>query len=553
MTVDVTAADDAPVNTVPSAQVVDEDASLVFSSGGGNAISISDVDANGGDMAVTLNATNGTLTLSGIAGLAFVTGDGSDDATMVFTGTVAVINTALEGMTFDPAPGFSGAASVQIITDDQGNTGTGGPLTDDDTVAITVNNPPTAADNTVVTVEDTAYTFTVADFLFSDVDGDSLDRIQITELETVGALQLSGVDVTLGQEILVADITAGNLKFVPVADQNGSGYDSFEFRVHDGTEYSVPASMTTVMTAGFDVDAEGFSYADDTFGTSNPGWAAGTYEAAGGFSGGGLRVVLGGGFTFAPISGGWSDTFNLAQAETVTVSLQYRMIVAADYEANEYGEIILDIDGTRYGADLNNSLFHQAGDGNGGVDDDTGWLYAEFDIALSAGNHTLTVGAYNNQATGASELVEAFFDDINVAVPAPDYTMTVDVTAADDAPVNSIPSPQSTDEDTALVFSLGGGNAISTSDVDANGGDMAVTLNATNGTLTLSGIAGLAFVTGDGSDDATMVFTGTVAAINTALEGMTFDPTPDYNGAASVQIITDDQGSTGSGGPLNRR
>ena len=260
-------------------------------------------------------------------------------------------------------------------------------------------NKPTAADNTIVTLEDTAYTFTVADFLFSDVDGDSLDRIQITELETVGALQLSGVDVTLGQEILVADITAGNLKFVPVPDQNGGGYDSFEFRVHDGTSYSAPASMTTIMTAGFDVDAEGFSYADDTFGTSNPGWAAGTYEAAGGLSGGGLRVYLAGGLTGAPVSGGWSDTFNLAQAETVTVSLQYRMIFDGDFEPDEYGEIILDIDGTRYGADLNNSLFHQAGDGNGGADDDTGWLYAEFDIALSAGNHTLTVGAYNNKAT----------------------------------------------------------------------------------------------------------------------------------------------------------
>ena len=119
--------------------------------------------------------------------------------------------------------------------------------------------------------------------------------------------------------------------------------------------------------------------------------ADGTYDAAGGFSGGGLRVDLAGGLTGAPVSGGWSDTFNLAQAETVTVSLRYRMIFAANFEPDEYGEVILDIDGTRYGAALNNSLFHQDGDGNGGVADDTGWLYAEFDIALSAGSHTLTV------------------------------------------------------------------------------------------------------------------------------------------------------------------
>ncbi len=295
-------------------------------------------------------------------------------------------------------------------------------------LVITPNNPPTAADNTVATAMSTDYTFIVADFLFSDVDGDSLDKIQITKLESVGALQLNGFDVTVDQEIDVADITAGNLKFVPVPGQSGTGYDSFEFRVHDGVEYSAPVGMTTHINATFDADAEGFAYADDTFGTTNPSWADGTYDAGGGFAGGGLRVDLAGGATGGPTSGGWSDTFNLAQAETVTVSLQYRLFVANPYEAGEYGEIILDIDGTRYGTDLNNSLAHIAGGG------DTGWLYAEFDIALGAGAHTLTVGAYNNNATASDEFIEAYFDDINLTTPGADYTMTVDVAAAPSSP-----------------------------------------------------------------------------------------------------------------------
>ena len=59
--------------------------------------------------------------------------------------------------------------------------------------------------------------------------------IEITTLESVGALQLSGVDVTLNQVITKADIDAGNLKFVPVANANGSSYDSFAFSVNDGT------------------------------------------------------------------------------------------------------------------------------------------------------------------------------------------------------------------------------------------------------------------------------------------------------------------------------
>ena len=81
-----------------------------------------------------------------------------------------------------------------------------------------------------------------------------------------------------------------------------------------------------------------------------------------------------------------------------------------------------------------------------------------------------------------------------------DDTVAITVNAIDDAPINNVPVTQSVDEDTILTFSAGGSNAISISDVDAGSGDMAVTLNATNGTLTLSGIAGLAFTTGDGTD-----------------------------------------------------
>ncbi|MCZ6734152.1 MAG: DUF4347 domain-containing protein, partial [Gammaproteobacteria bacterium] len=109
------------------------------------------------------------------------------------------------------------------------------------------NTAPTAADNTVVTDEDVPYPFTVADFGFSDVDaGDSLQQVQITSLETAGSLQLSGSDVLLNDVILLADITAGNLTFTPALDANGPGYDSFQFKVHDGTEYSASVYTMTV-------------------------------------------------------------------------------------------------------------------------------------------------------------------------------------------------------------------------------------------------------------------------------------------------------------------
>jgi hypothetical protein len=109
-----------------------------------------------------------------------------------------------------------------------------------------VNDAPTAADNTVTTNEDTAYVFTASDFNFSDADGDTLASVQITSLESVGSLQLAGLDVSLNQVISRAAIDAGQLTFNPVAEANGADYDSFGFSVNDGTNDSVASYTLTV-------------------------------------------------------------------------------------------------------------------------------------------------------------------------------------------------------------------------------------------------------------------------------------------------------------------
>ena len=49
------------------------------------------------------------------------------------------INAALDGLIYAPTGDYNGAATLTITTDDQGNNGSGGALTDTDTVAITVN------------------------------------------------------------------------------------------------------------------------------------------------------------------------------------------------------------------------------------------------------------------------------------------------------------------------------------------------------------------------------------------------------------------------------
>ena len=180
----VTAVNDAPVNTMPAAQAVNEDATLVFSAANGNAISVSDVDAGASALQVTLTVTNGVLTLGGTAGLSF-TGGANGSAAMTFTGTISAINTALNGLVFAPAANFNGAAVLSLVSNDQGNTGSGGALSDSDSVGITVgavNDAPavTTTGTTLAFTENGAATAVDANLSVSDIDSVNLNSATVS-------------------------------------------------------------------------------------------------------------------------------------------------------------------------------------------------------------------------------------------------------------------------------------------------------------------------------------------------------------------------------------
>src|SRR5262245_19143568 len=191
----VNAVNDAPVNTVPAAQTMNENGTHTLSTANGNAISIADVDAGGSSVQVTLAATNGVLGVTGIAGVT-VTGNGT--GSVVLTGSQANINTVLNGLTFTPTGNYNGAANLTITTNDQGNTGSGGALSDVDSVAITVNAVNDAPINIVPAAqtmnEDGTLTFSVAHgnaISIADVDAGS-SSVQVTLAATNGVLTLAG-------------------------------------------------------------------------------------------------------------------------------------------------------------------------------------------------------------------------------------------------------------------------------------------------------------------------------------------------------------------------
>nr|WP_314706606.1 DUF4347 domain-containing protein [uncultured Comamonas sp.] len=149
VTINVTAVNDAPVNSVPAAQSTSRDVALAFNTVQSNAISISDVDAGSSLMTVTLSAVNGTLSLTATSGVMLVLGTGVNNSVIRLQGSQADINATLQSLTFKPNAGFVGTAQLSIQTNDEGNTGSGGAKSDTDTVLISVNNPNPSVSNVV--------------------------------------------------------------------------------------------------------------------------------------------------------------------------------------------------------------------------------------------------------------------------------------------------------------------------------------------------------------------------------------------------------------------
>ncbi|MBN1266204.1 MAG: sortase [Anaerolineales bacterium] len=124
----------------------------------------------------------------------------------------------------------------------------------------------------------------------------------------------------------------------------------------------------------------------------------------------------------------------------------------------------------------------------------------------------------------------------------------VTVTNVNEAPVNSVPALQNTNDGMELTFSTADSNLISVSDVDAGSLDMSISLSVAHGTLTLGDSAGLVFSIGDGTNDAALTFNGSLSFINAALEGLVYTPDTGFAGIDTLTITSDDEGHTGSGG-----
>ncbi|MCO7521875.1 type I secretion C-terminal target domain-containing protein [Pseudomonas sp. 1] len=128
------------------------------------------------------------------------------------------------------------------------------------TTIIDNDHAPVATGGAVTGTEDTDYVFQWGDFNVSDADGNTGLAVTISKLPDLGSLKFfngtSWVDVSLNQTVSQADIAAGKLKFVPLANQSGidgyggsgvgnkqADYAQLKYKPNDGTNLGNEATL----------------------------------------------------------------------------------------------------------------------------------------------------------------------------------------------------------------------------------------------------------------------------------------------------------------------
>ena len=134
-TIQIQRVNTAPGITAPSTANGTVNVPYAFT-GAGNTVSVSDVDADGGAVKVTLTGVDGNISALGPTGALVITGGPLPSLSITLTGTLTDQNTALAGLQFTPA--IAGAVSLTVAIDDQGNTGSGSPLTANKQINFTV-------------------------------------------------------------------------------------------------------------------------------------------------------------------------------------------------------------------------------------------------------------------------------------------------------------------------------------------------------------------------------------------------------------------------------
>ncbi|KIQ23265.1 hypothetical protein RT97_25870 [Variovorax paradoxus] len=480
-TVNVAPVNDAPVNTLPAGWSTNEDAAV-----GITGLQVSDVDAGSGTLRVTLSVPTGSLTAASGGG---VTVTGSGTGTLVLEGSQASINAYLASAArpnFVPTANFNGSVTLTMTTTDLGNAGGGGAQTDTDTATITVaavNDAPAGTDRTVTINEDGTYTFSAADFPVTDASDTPANGLQSVIITTLPPAS-QGVLRLNGVAVTAGQvIPAGSL----------------------GQLTFTPAANLN----GNGIGAFTFQVVDNG-GTANGGQNTDLSPNTFNFN---ITAV-----NDAPVIN--PDTANGLEDTPVSGN-----VLANDTDVD--GDVL--------------TVTQFVVNGNTFTAGQTAAIAGVGTLVINAnGSFTFTPAADYN---GTPPVVTTYsVSDGSTAVTS---TLTITVTAVNDAPVNTLPAGWTTNEDATV-----GLTGLQITDVDAGSATMRVTLSVPNGSLTAASGAG---VTVTGSGTGTLVLEGSQASINAYLASAArpnYVPVGNFNGSVTLTMTTSDLGNTGTGGTL---
>uniref|UniRef100_UPI000D3B198D VCBS domain-containing protein n=1 Tax=Vibrio splendidus TaxID=29497 RepID=UPI000D3B198D len=219
-----------------------------------------------------------------------------------------------------------------------------------------VNDAPIVGSSFISSLEDKPHAFTTADFKYSDIDGDALNHITITNVAH-GVLSLNGATVNVGDDVSASDVSS--LIFTPTHNYFSSGVSGLggvQFTANDGhldsKEGSILINIASVADpATFSGDSTGVAKEDitlqasGTLSASDPDGTAGFTAVQGGA---GIAGSKGYGHAHIDVNGHW--TYDLdnnhpivqqlgeGQTDTETITVQ-----SAD---GTHHDIVVTITGT---------------------------------------------------------------------------------------------------------------------------------------------------------------------------------------------------------------
>ena len=173
------------------------------------------------------------------------------------------------------------------------------------------------------------------------------------------------------------------------------------------------------------------------------------------------------------------------------------------------------------------------------TDNGTGTVTASGTVAgLNSALGTLQYRG-NLNFNGSDEIAIQVDDTVGGGGLTDAKTLSVTVVAVNDPPTLTVPTTLAVNEDETLTFGQG---TLVLTDVDSGATPISLTLSVTSGTLSLAA-AGL---TGTGNGTRSLSYTGTVDALQAALDSLTYQGNLNFNGGDKLNIRVSDGGATGA-------